>query len=127
MARPLQVTVVALCVYLFSAMALVGGLFAYVSRTDGGGRHWFLSVALLTTGWFGIRAGHYMIAQRAGAARATIAFTIVGVLIPLGIYFTVSPDRRVDVLLPGIVGFVVFAVCGWLAAGLVKVPSNGAA
>jgi hypothetical protein len=127
MVRPLRVTLVALCVYLFSAMSLVGGLFAYVSPTDSGGRHWFLNLALLVTGWFGIRAGHYMIAQRADAARATIGFTIAGFLVPIAIYFTVSPERRLDVLLPATLGLVVFAVCGWLAAGLVKGPSSGAA
>jgi hypothetical protein len=127
MARPIRVTVMALCVYLFSAMSYVGGLFAYVSPSADGGRHWFLSVALLITSWLGIRAGHYMIAQRAEAPRATIAFTIAGVLIPISLYFTVSQDRRVDVILPAIVGLAVFAACGWLAAGIVRGPNDGAA
>ena len=127
MAPALRVTIVALWVYLFSAMSFVGGLFAYVSPSNGGGRHWFLSLALVITGWLGVRAGHHMMDQRPKASRATIAFTIAGALIPIAIYLSVSPDRRVDVLLPATIGIGVFAVCGWLAAGLVKLPSNGAA
>ena len=127
MARPLHVTFQALGLYLFSAMALIGGLFAYVAPLEGGVHRWVLSGAFYVAGLLGIRAGHRMMAQSATTSRAVVDFALVAALVPVAIYYTFPPEHRADVLFPALVGSLLFVAVGLVIARLAKRRLGGAA